>query len=391
MKTKPSLLVLIVVLLLSAAVPSAAAPLAAPCVPGASYNPACDANQDGQITVTDIQLTAGHWNQSGSWTSDNDHDHLGQTWTGTDSSVTIQGSYGSPYWAPLILSNSGGVGLRVNAAGGSGVWVESTGNSGLLVDAAADDGVHVCSTGSANGCTSNTTNDGIDIGNAQHYGIRVGSAGYDGMHVDSAGNSGLYVSSASSNGLYVGSANYGVNVAGLNLAGFFLGNINVTGGCTGCLLATFGVNASDKPLAPGDLVSLSGLRASGVDSVPMLLEVRTAGSDYAIVGVVQGWAELVTEDEPRPDEIGLRLVPRDGPAAPGQYVTIAYSGLAQVKASGPIVQGSKLAAGTDGVAHTLRTVIVDGVELAENASIIGVALEALGEGEALIWTLVNVQ
>ena len=32
--------------------------------------------------VTDIQLTASHWNQTGTWVSDNQHDHLGQTWTG---------------------------------------------------------------------------------------------------------------------------------------------------------------------------------------------------------------------------------------------------------------------------------------------------------------------
>ncbi len=400
MKSKLFVLAFVLVLSSLAATPIVAAPfhstslreiMAAPCVPGATYEPACDVNHDGAVNVLDVQLTAGHWNQTGTWLSDNDHDHLGQTWTGTDNPVTIQGTYGSPYWAPLILSNSGGVGLRVNAAGGSGVWVESTGNSGLLVDTAADDGVHVCSTGSANGCTSNTTNDGVDIGNAQHYGIRVGSAGYDGMHVDSADNSGVYVSSASSNGVYVGSANYGVNVAGLNLAGFFLGNINVTGNCTGCLLATFAGNVGDTLLAPGDLVSLAGLRASGVDSVPMLMEVRTAAGGDTVVGVVQGWAELVTEEEPRPTEIGLRLVPREGPADPGQYVTIAYSGLAQVKASGPIEKGARLTVGDDGRARSLQTRTLDGMEVTEGAQPIGVALEALDEGEGLIWALVNVQ
>ena len=50
-------LTLIVGLLASTA---AAAPLAGPCVPGAAYDPACDANQDGHITITDIQLAADH-------------------------------------------------------------------------------------------------------------------------------------------------------------------------------------------------------------------------------------------------------------------------------------------------------------------------------------------
>ncbi|MBK9232323.1 MAG: hypothetical protein IPO15_16105 [Anaerolineae bacterium] len=82
-------LTLIVGLLASTA---AAAPLAGPCVPGAAYDPACDANQDGHITITDIQLAAGHWNQNGAFVSDSNHTHLGQTWTGSNNPLTIQGS-----------------------------------------------------------------------------------------------------------------------------------------------------------------------------------------------------------------------------------------------------------------------------------------------------------
>lgn len=43
--------------------------LAAPCMPGGVYSPACDVNQNGVIDVLDIQLTAGHWNQSGAFIS----------------------------------------------------------------------------------------------------------------------------------------------------------------------------------------------------------------------------------------------------------------------------------------------------------------------------------
>ena len=59
------------VLLATVSVAAGATPLAGPCAPGTAYDPACDANHDGQITVTDIQLTAGHWNQTGTWVSDN--------------------------------------------------------------------------------------------------------------------------------------------------------------------------------------------------------------------------------------------------------------------------------------------------------------------------------
>ena len=49
--------------------PADDAPLSAACVPGAAYNPACDVDHNGAINVTDIQLTAGHWGQTGTYTA----------------------------------------------------------------------------------------------------------------------------------------------------------------------------------------------------------------------------------------------------------------------------------------------------------------------------------
>ena len=374
------------------ALPSAAAPAAAPCVAGAAYNPACDVNQDGQITVTDIQLTAGHWNQTGTFVSDNAHNHLGQTWTGASNPLKIQGAFGAPDYAALVLNNTSAHGLAINNVGLDGIYVGTAGAYGMVVNDAALDGVYVNETGNPSSATYSILSNGFEVAGAQGYGLYVGRADASGVGVNSAGWNGVFVNSALLDGVAVAEAGEdGVDVAGNNLAGYFHGNIQVTGNCSGCLLATFGVNAGDRPLAPGDIVSLAGLRDSGVDSVPMLIEVQAATGGAAVVGVLQGWAELITEEEPRPTEIGLRLVPRKGSADPGQYVTIAYSGLAQVKASGPIAQGSKLAVGTDGAARALRTVNLDGVELAENVSIIGVALEPLAAVDGLIWVLVNVQ
>ncbi|MFZ2517773.1 MAG: hypothetical protein WA089_03665, partial [Anaerolineae bacterium] len=118
-------LALVLTLLATLTGAAGSAPLAGPCIPGAAYDPACDANQDGTITVNDIQLTAGHWSQSGAYVSDNNHNHLGQTWTGMDNPLKIQGSYGAPDFAPLVLNNSTGVGLRI-AAADSAVFIDST-------------------------------------------------------------------------------------------------------------------------------------------------------------------------------------------------------------------------------------------------------------------------
>ncbi len=112
---------------LLAALPSAAgaAPQAGPCAPGTSYDPACDVNHDNQITIDDIQLTAGHWNQTGTWVSDNQHSHLGQTWIGSNNALKVTGSFTTPEFAPLLLSNSAGVGLRIVSTASHGVYINN--------------------------------------------------------------------------------------------------------------------------------------------------------------------------------------------------------------------------------------------------------------------------
>jgi hypothetical protein len=382
---------------------AAAAPLAGPCTPGAAYDSACDANQDGEITVADLQLTAGHWNQTGTFTSDNNHTHLGQTWTDTNNPLTIEGSYGSPYWAPLILSNSGGVGVRVNAGGGSGVWVESAGNNGVLVDSAGNDGLFVCHTGTASGCNPSLQNNGVEIGNAQHDGLRVTAAGYNGVYLGStgytgftvyeAGTDGLNVHFAVGDGVHVGIAGQdGIDVSGVAWAGNFAGDINVSGNCFGCRQANFAVNAGDRALQPGDVVSVQAVTPTDFDTAPALWQVVQAQPGQAVIGVVAGRAELVTEVEHRPMETGKRLVPRDGAAQPGEYLTIVYSGPMQVKAAPgdtAIAAGARLTVGSDGHVRPLQTRTVEGMVVTEGAPVVGVALGAAKDG--LVWVLVNPQ
>lgn len=66
MKTTRFLAVLLT-LLAVAAIPSAAAPLVGPCAAGGAYDPACDVDHDGDVDIFDIQLTAGHWRQTGTY------------------------------------------------------------------------------------------------------------------------------------------------------------------------------------------------------------------------------------------------------------------------------------------------------------------------------------
>ncbi|WP_423224509.1 hypothetical protein [Candidatus Amarolinea aalborgensis] len=218
-----------------------AAPLTGPCTPGAAYDPACDANQDGHITIADIQLAAGHWNQNGAYTSDNNHTHLGQTWTGSNNPLKIQGAFGASDYAGLVLSNSSstGVGLRILSSGMEAIYVDSAGTTGLAV-ASAVDGVYVRLAGSPSSFTASPYSNGFEVAGAQGNGLHVGRADGAGVRVLSAGFDGVYIDSAGSDGVHVGAAgspsssaaspySNGFEVAGAQGDGLYVGRADRNG------------------------------------------------------------------------------------------------------------------------------------------------------------------
>ncbi len=395
-----------------------AGPRASPCAPGAAYDPVCDVDHDGDVDIFDIQLSAGHWNQSGTWVSDNNHDHLGQTWTGT-ASLNLTGSFGYPDYAPLVLGNSHttGDGLRVKPVTTNGVTLDSVGLNGVAVVTAGHNGVWVYSAGD--------------------HGLYVGSAGSNGVYVGSAGAHGVYALTTNSayNGVYglnsgggngvrgdsngaITSGVYGENTgggfgvagrvinggravygeAGAGWAGWFNGSVTITGTCSGCRAASFAVNAGTGPLQPGDVVTVRGVFSAGFDNAPLLWEVLPAQASQAAVGVVAGRATPVTAANHLPSENGQQLLPGEGAAAPGEYVAIVYSGPAQVRlAPGErtVTAGTRLTAAAAGAVRplgTLKVQLADGsgtADMLESAPVIGVALDTSRDG--LVWMLVNPQ
>jgi hypothetical protein len=440
MRSKFTGLALAVTLTLLAVVPGTAAPLhspslrdfvAGPCVAGASYDPVCDVNHDGVINVLDIQLAAGHWNQTGTWTSDNDHNHLGQTWTGNGGSgLKLEGSFGGPDNAPVELSNSAGIGVRVVSAGGSGVHVVSAGGGhGVSVGSAGVHGVYIHSTvfdgvainsAGLDGVAINSAGDnGVRVEHAVHHGVSVGNPGWDGLFVESAGDDGIHIATANDEGVYVGtvggdglyvhSAFYSglvVNDAGndgvlvreaSNWAGRFIGNVSVSGTCSGCRQANFALNSGDRVLQPGDAVNILAVTPASFDAATILWQVTQAQPGQAVVGVVAGRAELVADerDEEEGDpagEPGQHLAPREGAALPGEYLTVVYSGPMQVRVApgeSALAAGARVTSAADGAVRPLATRTVDGMVVSEGAPVLGIALEPAQDG--LVWVLVNPQ
>jgi hypothetical protein len=112
------------------------------CLPGVGYASGCDVDQDGDIDIFDIQLTAGRWNSSGAYTSS--HTHWGETWTDVAGQHGLRlehaASSGFTYGAYGQSASSDGIGLvgRTTAsAGGMGVYGRSDGVGGYGVYGAA--------------------------------------------------------------------------------------------------------------------------------------------------------------------------------------------------------------------------------------------------------------
>lgn len=112
------------------------------CLPGAGYTSGCDVEQDGDIDIFDVQLTAGRWNSSGVYTSG--HNHWGETWTGAVSAAGLRlehtAASGFTYGVYGQSASSDGIGLvgRTTAsAGGMGVYGRSDAVGGYGVYGAA--------------------------------------------------------------------------------------------------------------------------------------------------------------------------------------------------------------------------------------------------------------
>jgi hypothetical protein len=147
------------------------------------------------------------------------HNHLGETWTGSDNPLVITGTFGAPYTSTLLLGNSSGNALYIPRAAKAGVQVHMAGtpshakppdwggiwnNNGFQVDGAEGNGLYVGFAGN-----------GVFVDLADHAGVRVMRAVGTGFDVDSAGI-GVVVGSTSGNGILVDSAGYtGVSVVSM--------------------------------------------------------------------------------------------------------------------------------------------------------------------------------
>jgi len=264
-----------------------------------------------------------------------DHLHLGQTWTGSENSLVITGTFSTvDNPAPLVLFNTGWPmnqnGLNSSSYDGTGVRGESTGatwaDNGVSGSTNSSDsseaGVLGISTDGASGLIGNNTD--TDAATTTSYGVRAysshghavyadGGAESDDYGVYATGSRGIralatgyaivaettsssvtaaWFSAAGWNGVFAqgstsGSgdgrgvwaesdssyAYYGDTFVAGGYGLYTPDSIYVGGSCVGCTAAFVAVNGSSETLEPGDIVAVVGIEKGPTEysSQPVLI------------------------------------------------------------------------------------------------------------------------
>jgi hypothetical protein len=265
-------------------------PQVAACLPGAGYTSGCDVDQDGDIDIFDVQLTAGRWGASGAYTAG--HTHWGETWTGagvvdglrlvhTDVSGYRYGVTGTS------ASTSGrGVYGYVSAASGETFGVQGQSAS------VAGRGVYGLST-AASGAASGVFGESASTSGRGVYGEATATSGSAyGVYGRSAGDSGrgVFGDAVATSGM-----NYGVYGRSVSDAGRGVyGDVTATSGNT---VGVYGRSASDTGRGLyGLAVSGSGETFGVVGQAESTAGVGVHGYTAASTGATMGVWGLTLSD-----------------------------------------------------------------------------------------------
>jgi hypothetical protein len=239
---------------------------------------------------------------------------------------------------------------------------------------------------------------GLRIGPSADYSLVVeNTTGSDGLRVYDTGDDAIQIGSDpdySNYGVYIpspGVSTYGLWPNTANASGqwalYTVDNIEAGNVVASAYTIVAKVTGADA-LTKGDVVAATGVSEPIPGSQPSLSLVRRADDAQftGIVGVVE--SRMVWEVAPGKEAEGeMSMHGVEGPAYPGDYVSLRITGVAQVKvdASSPITAGQRLtAAGRAGHARALQTRNVDGMVVSEGAPVIGVALAAPTAGNTTI-------
>lgn len=255
-------------------------------------------------------------------------------------------------------------------------------------------------------------NAGIRLSVPNEGGLRIGpAADYSLVISNTTGSDGIRILDTGDDSIQIGSppdvANYGVYIPspGVSTYGLWPNTANASG--EWALYSVDNVQAGNvfahaysmvakvggqDALTTGDVVAVAGLAdpvPGGQSDLPL---VRLANDTHytGVIGVVQN--RMVWEPAPGKDEYSLHSA--DGPANPGDYVSLIIYGVAQVKveAKANLKAGDRLTASSlAGHARAQQTRTLDGMLITEGAPVIGIALDAPTTDRATIPVFVTLR
>ena len=239
---------------------------------------------------------------------------------------------------------------------------------------------------------------GLRIGPSLDYSLVISNTtGTDGIRIYDTGDDAIQIGSApdyANYGVYMPSP--GVSTYGLwpnteNAIGewalYTVDNIEAGNVLANAYSLVAKVTGPDA-LTIGDVVAVGGLADPIPGSTNSLPYVRLADDVEftGVIGVVE--KHMVYELAPGKEAEGeMSMHSADGPAQPGEYVSIIVFGVAQVKVDSKanISPGDRLTASSlAGAARTLKTETINGMVVTEGAQVIGIALAAPVEGQDMI-------
>lgn len=234
----------------------AATSASGPCAPGASYDPACDVDQNGAINVLDIQLAADHWGQGGVWTSG--------SWDLTGNAGTMPGTH--------FLGTTDGQALELRVAGQRAMRLEPAGTSPNVIGGSSSN--HITA-GTFGATISGGGGESVDNRVTDHFGTVGGGA--NNQAGNNTGTTNDAVDATVAGGASNSARNDGATVGG--------GLINTAS----AYVATVAGGASNVASGSGSLVAGGyGNAASGSHSAVAGGYGNTAAGQYGAVG--GGWA-----------------------------------------------------------------------------------------------------
>jgi hypothetical protein len=231
---------------------------------------------------------------------------------------------------------------------------------------------------------------GLRIGPALNYSLVISNTtGSDGIRILDTGDDAIQIGSnpnIPNYGVYIpspGVSTYGLWPNTSNPSGqwalYTVDNIQAGNVFASAYSLVTQVSGS-APLSPGDLVAVTGVSdpIPGGNAPMPLVSLADAATFNGVIGVVE--SRMVYEVAPGKEAEGeMSLHSAEGPAQPGEYVSLIVYGVAQMKVepNASLTPGERLTASDlPGMARPLQKQEINGMLVTEGAPVIGIALEA---------------